>query len=291
MRYAAIAAHVGMYTVAFMCRVLGLAPSGYYAWRTCPTSSRAQEDEALEVEVRAVFAAKRQRYGSPRVHAELRANGRRVGRKRVARLMRRGGLRARARRRFRNTTLSKHREPIAPNLVARQFEVTAPNQVWVTDLTYLPTASGFVYLAVVLDLYARRVVGWAVSDNLDATVAITALQRALALRPVPDGLVHHSDRGVHYACADYRAVLGTHGIKRSMSRKGNCWDNAVAESFFSSLKFELEDHAQWHDLHDVERDVAVYIDGFYNSERRHSHNRYQSPIDFEREFAQQGIAA
>ncbi len=135
MRYATIAAHVGMYTVAFMCRVFGVAPSGYYAWRTCPTSSRAQEDEVLEVEVRAVFAAKRKRYGSPRVHAELRANGRRVGRKRVARLMRRGGLRARARRRFRNTTLSKHREPIAPNLVARQFEVSAPNQVWVTDLT------------------------------------------------------------------------------------------------------------------------------------------------------------
>ena len=135
MRYATIAAHVGMYTVAFMCRVFGVAPSGYYAWRTCPTSSRAQDDEVLEVEVRAVFAATRKRYGSPRVHAELRANGRRVGRKRVARLMRRGGLRARARRRFRNTTLSKHREPIAPNLVARQFEVSAPNQVWVTDLT------------------------------------------------------------------------------------------------------------------------------------------------------------
>jgi len=161
----------------------------------------------------------------------------------------------------------------------------------VSDLTYLPTKSGFAYLAVILDLFARRVVGWAVSDNLDATVAVTALQRALALRPAPDGLVHHSDRGVHYACADYRAVLEKHGVRRSMSRKGNCWDNAVAESFFSSLKFELEDHAQWHDAHDVERDVGAYVDGFYNAERRHSHNRYQSPIDFEREFAQQGIAA
>ena len=155
----------------------------------------------------------------------------------------------------------------------------------------MPTASWVVYLAVVLDLYVRRVVGWAVSDNLDATVAITALQRALALCPAPAGLVHHSDRGVHDASADYRAVVGTHGITRSMSRDGNCRDNAVAESFFSSRTFELEDHAQRHDLHDVERDVEVYIDGFYNSERRHSHNRYQSPIDFEREFAQQGIAA
>lgn len=291
MKYAAIAAHVGAYTVAFMCRVLGVAPSGYYAWRACPTSKRAQQDEALQPHVRAAFEASRQRYGSPRVHAELRAQGHRVGRKRVARLMRATGLRARARRRFRHTTLSKHREPLAPNIVARNFEVTAPNQVWVSDLTYLSTHTGFVYLAVILDLFARRVVGWAVSDNLDATVAVTALQRALALRAAPDGLVHHSDRGVHYACADYRAVLEQHGVRRSMSRKGNCWDNAVAESFFSSLKFELEDHAQWLDARDVERDIATYIDGFYNAERRHSHNRYQSPIDFEHEFIQQGIAA
>ena len=291
MKYAAIAAHVGAYTVAFMCRVLGVAPSGYYAWLLCPTSKRSQQDDVLQPHVRAAFDASRQRYGSPTVHAELRAKGRRVGRKRVARLMREAGLRARPRRRFRHTTLSNHREPLAPNTIARQFEVSAPNQVWVSDLTYLPTHTGFAYLAVILDLYARRVVGWAVSDNLDATVAVTALERALALRPAPAGLVHHSDRGVHYACAEYRAVLKKHAVRRSMSRKGNCWDNAVAESFFSSLKFELEDHAQWRDAHDVDRDIAVYIDGFYNAERRHSHNRYQSPIDFERAFVQQGIAA
>ena len=291
MKYAAIAAHVGAYTVALMCRVLGVAPSGYYAWLKCPTSKRAKQDEMLQPHVRAAFQTSKQRYGSPRVHAELRAQGHCVGRKRVARLMREAGLRARSRRRFRHTTLSKHREPLAPNVVARQFEVTSPNQVWVSDLTYLPTQTGFAYLAVILDLFARRVVGWAVSDNLDATVAVTALQRALALRPAPAGLVHHSDRGVHYACADYRAVLEKHGVRRSMSRKGNCWDNAVAESFFSSLKFELEDHEHWRDVRDVERALATYIDGFYNAERRHSHNRYQSPIDFEREFVQQGIAA
>ena len=291
MKYAAITAHLAVYTVAFMCRVLGVAPSGYYAWLRAPTSKRALRDEALVPYVRAAFVASRRRYGSPRVHAELRARGHRIGRKRVARLMRATEMRARPRRRFRHTTLSKHREPVAPNVVARKFEVTAPNQVWVSDLTYLPTQNGFAYLAVILDLYARRVVGWAVSDNLDATVAVTALQRALALRPAPAGLVHHSDRGVHYACSDYRAVLAEHGVRRSMSRKGNCWDNAVAESFFSSLKFELEDHATWRDVHDVERELAAYIDGFYNAERRHSHNRYQSPIDFERAFVQQGIAA
>lgn len=291
MKYAAIAAHVGAYTVAFMCRVLGVAPSGYYAWIQCPTSRRKQHDNALQPHVRAAFQTSKQRYGSPRIHAELRAQGHCVSRKRVARLMRESGLRARPRRRFRHTTLSKHREPIAPNIVARQFEVTAPNQVWVSDLTYLPTLTGFVYLAVILDLFARRVVGWAVSDNLDATVAVTALQRALGIRPAPAGLVHHSDRGVHYACADYRGVLEKHGVRRSMSRKGNCWDNAVAESFFSSLKFELEDHARWSGALDAEHEIGAYIDGFYNSERRHSHNRYFSPIDFEHEFVQQGIAA
>lgn len=291
MKYAAIASHVGAYGVAFMCRVFGVAPSGYYAWRKCPTSPRAQQDAALAAHVGAAFQASKQRYGSPRVHAELRATGQRVGRKRVARLMRERGLRARTRRRFRHTTQSKHQEPIARNVVARQFEVAAPNQVWVSDLTYLPTQTGFVYLAVILDLFARRVVGWAVSDQLAAAVAVTALERALALRGSPAGLVHHSDRGVHYACADYRAVLSQHGVRRSMSRKGNCWDNAVAESFFSSLKFEQEDHVIWRDARDVERDLAAYIDGFYNAERRHSHNRYLSPIDFERQFAQEAIAA
>lgn len=289
MKYAVIAAHVGTYPVTLMCRVLEVAPSGYYAWVKAPPPARVRDDAALAPHVHAAFVASRQRYGSPRVHAELREAGHRVGRKRVARLMRDGGLRARRRRRYRPTTMSKHREPVAPNVVARVFEVKKPNQVWVSDLTYLPTETGFVYLAAILDLFARRVVGWAVSDNLDATVAVTALERALALRTAPAGLVHHSDRGVHYACADYRATLARHGVRRSMSRKGNCWDNAVAESFFSSLKFELEDHARWRNLGDVERDLAEYIDGFYNPKRRHSHNRYQSPIDFERDFAQQGM--
>ena len=291
MRYAAIAAQVGVYAVVFMCRVLGVAPSGYYAWSAGKPSKKTTRDHVLTTHIRAAFKASRRRYGSPRVHAELRAGGHVVARKRVARLMRQDGLRARPRRRYMHTTQSKHEQPIAPNVVARKFEVTAPNQVWVSDLTYLPTPTGFVYLAVVLDLFARRVVGWSVSADLDATIAVTALRRALALRPAPAGMIHHSDRGVHYACAAYRAVLAAHGVKPSMSRKGNCWDNAVAESFFSSLKFEVELDAKWNDVHDVERDISEYIDGFYNSQRRHSHNQYLSPIDFERQFVQQGIAA
>jgi transposase InsO family protein len=290
-KYAAIAAHVGIFAVAFMCRVLGVAPSGYYAWHGRLPSKQSTRDEVIATHIRAAFTASRRRYGSPRVHAELRAAGYHVGRKRVARLMRREGLRARARRRYVVTTQSKHTHPIAPNVIARQFEVTAPNQVWVSDLTYLRTETGFAYLAVVLDLFARRVVGWAVSCELDAGIALEALRRALAVRPVSVGMIHHSDRGVHYACADYRARLDGNRIKRSMSRKGNCWDNAVAESFFSSLAFELEFDAHWFDVHEVERDMAEYIDGFYNSQRRHSHNRYLSPIDFERQFCQEGIAA
>lgn len=291
MKYAAIAAQVSLFSVAFMCRVLGVAPSGYYASLGRPPSKRKVRDVLLTAHVRAAFKASRRRYGSPRVHAELNAAGHRVARKRVARLMRQDGLRARPRRRFVHTTQSKHQHAIAPNVVARKFEVSAPDQVWVSDLTYLRTRMGFVYLAVVLDLFARRVVGWAVSDNLDATIAVEALRRALAMRPAPAGLIHHSDRGVHYACAEYRAVLAANNMKPSMSRKGNCWDNAVAESFFSSLKFELEQDAKWNDAHDVERDISEYIDGFYNSERRHSHNQYLSPIDFERQFLQQEIAA
>jgi putative transposase len=289
-KYAVIAAHVRLFSVAFMCRVLGIAPSGYYAWLKNSPSKKAMRDDVLLTHVRAAFKASRRRYGSPRVHADLRAAGHRVARKRVARLMRQDGLRARHRRRFVRTTQSRHKFPIARNVVARQFEVSGPNQVWVSDLTYLRTQTGFVYMAIVLDLFARRVVGWKVSRDLDAGIAVEALRRALALRPAPRGLIHHSDRGVHYACADYRVLLESHGIKPSMSRKGDCWDNAVAESFFSSFGFELEFDANWHDVHDVERAAAEYIDGFYNPRRRHSHNSYLSPIDFEHQFVQQADA-
>jgi putative transposase len=289
-KYAAIAACAGEHSVAFMCRVLGVAPSGYYAWRVRPPSERGRRDQALMPHIRAAFTASKGRYGSPRVHAELHAQHG-VGRKRVARLMRAGGLRARPRRRYVVTTQSKHTHPIARNLVRRNFEVAAPNQVWVSDLTYLRTLTGFVYLAVILDVFSRRVVGWNVSRDLDASVGLDALKRALAVRRAPLGMIHHSDRGVHYACSAYREMLAANGATASMSRKGDCWDNAVAESFFSTLHFELERDARWHDVHHVKREMAEYIDGFYNPRRRHSHNRYLSPIDFEHRFRQQRTAA
>ncbi len=283
MKYAAINAHCATYPVALMCRVLEVAPSGFYAWRKQPMPARRRRDHVLGVHVRAAFAASRRRYGSPRVHAELRAAGHHVGRKRVARLMREDGLVARPQRRFVATTQSRHDSPIAPNLLERRFEVDAPNRVWVADLTYLRCTAGFVYLAVVLDLFSRRVVGWAVSTSLTAAVATKALQQGLILRSPPSGLIHHSDRGVHYACDAYTTLLAAHRITPSMSRKGNCWDNAVAESFFSSMLYELELGATWHTDADVARDVGAYIELFYNPRRRHSHNRYLSPVDFERE--------
>jgi hypothetical protein len=187
-------------------------------------------------------------------------------------------VRSRPRRRYIVTTQSRHKHPIAPNLVARQFEVTSPNQIWVSDLTDLRTLTGFAYLAVVLDLYSRRVVGWKVSQDVDAGVVLQALRRALAVRPTPAGMIHHGDRGVHYACGDYRKMLDARGITSSMSRKGDCWDNAVAESFFATLFFELERDARWYDVDDVDRDLVAYIDHFYNPTTRHHTIAISAPL-------------
>lgn len=286
MKYAAINAHCATYPVALMCRVLEVAPSGFYAWRKQPTPARRRRDHVLGVHVRAAFAASRRRYGSPRVHAELRAAGHHVGRKRVARLMREDGLVARPQRRFVATTQSRHDSPIAPNLLERRFEVDAPNRVWVADLTYLRCTAGFVYLAVVLDLFSRRVVGWAVSTSLTAAVATKALQQGLILRSPPSGLIHHSDRGVHYACDAYTTLLAAHRITPSMSRKGNCWDNAVMERFFLNLKMERVWQRDYANHAEATRDVTEYIVGFYNNVRLHSKLGYLSPTAYEREKAE-----
>lgn len=291
MRYAFILARSVAFPVALMCRLLGVSKSGFYAWRDRPESPRSRADARLAVEVAAVHARSRGRYGSPRVHAELRAQGVRVGRKRVERLMREHGLRARGRRRFRTTTDSRQPAPIAPNLLERNFDATAPNQVWVTDVTYVWTHEGWLYLAAIIDLYARRVVGWAVSERNDTGLALEALSKATTARRPPPGLIHHSDRGSPYASAEYRRALAVHGIVASMSRKGDCWDNAVAESFFSTLKVEL--------VHDVDYDsrtaalssLGEYIERFYNTQRRHSRLGYLSPIEFELKSQLAALAA
>ena len=274
--------NVADFPVQVLCEVLGVTRSGYYAWAQHAKSGRAESgrataDRALSAEIQAAHQASRGRYGSPRVHAELRARGRRVGRKRIARLMRGMGLAARRRRRFRRTTDSRHSFPIAPNLLARNFTAQAPDRVWLADITYIWTAEGWLYLAAVLDLYTRKVVGWAMAEHLGHELALAALDMAIARqRPAP-GLVHHADRGVQYAAHRYRARLQHHGMLCSMSRKGDCWDNAPMESFFATLKREVVEGTEYPTRDEARADVFVYLEGFYNSRRLHSSLGYLTP--------------
>ena len=281
MRFEFIDAEKARFPVVVLCEVLAVSPSGYYAWRKRPPSAHEKTDAQLAVHVVAAHQASRMTYGSPRVQRELRAQGIHVSRKRVAKLMRHKGLRARQKRRFRKTTDSKHDQPVAPNVLARDFVQDAPNAAWVTDVTYIWTLEGWLYLAAILDLYSRRVVGWAASESNDAVLAQAALHNALTKRRVVPGLVHHSDRGSPYASEAYRALLAQHGMVASMSRTGDCWDNAVAESFFATLKAELVDHERYVTRQAAVASLADYIDGFYNPTRRHSHLDYLSPIEFE----------
>lgn len=281
MKFAFIAARDVAFPVSVMCRVLGVTRSGFYAWSKRPTPAREKADAQLAATVASVHKRSRKTYGSPRVHAELKARGLRVGRKRVERLMRENGLQGRRKRRFRRTTDSKHNGPIAPNVVAREFTVAEPNRVWVTDVTAIATEEGWLFLAAILDLYSRRVVGWATSGNNDTVLALNALQGALKTRRPAPGLVHHSDRGSPYASADYRAALRRHRARRSMSRKGDCWDNAVAESFFATLRAELVDHERYVSRTAARKSIGDYIDNFYNVQRRHSYLGYLNPIEFE----------
>jgi putative transposase len=259
-----------------MCAVLEVSASGYYAWRERPESRRAAAGRELLTEVRRVHADSRRRYGSPRVHAVLCREGRRVGRNQIARLMRRHGIQARQKRRFRKTTDSNHAFPLAPNLLARQFTATAPNQVWLADITCLPTLEGWLYLAVVLDMFSRKVVGWAMSDTMPQELTIAALRMAIVNRRPGPGLLHHSDRGSQYAAHDYRRLLDVHGMLCSISRKGDCWDNAPMESFFGSLKTELDD-GPFETRQAARTALFGFIEGFYNRQRLHSAIGYITP--------------
>ena len=280
MTFRFIDAEKAIFPVRALCRALAVSPSGYYAWCSRGPSTRAQQDLGVQHALRVVHAETRGRYGSPRLHQAIRARGFAVGRKRVIRLMRADGLAARRRRRFRVTTDGAHPHRLARNLVRRQFRPPSPNVLWAADITALPTATGWAYLAVVLDLYSRAVVGWAVRPTLQTDLPLAALHLALGRRQPAPGLVHHSDRGVQYASADYRRVLAAHGVVPSMSRRGDCWDNAVVESFFSTLKQEL-DGATWANEPAATHAIGEYIDRFYNPQRLHSTLGYQSPAAFE----------
>ena len=299
MKYACIARQLGeIKNVRLMCRLLGVSPSGFYdaqqqqQGRRRP-SARVVANQRLLLAIRGVHTASRHRYGAPMVHAELHAQGVRCGHNRVANLMRAAGLQGSTPRRFRVTTQSAHREPIALNRLARQFAPHAyreRDRVWVADITYVPTREGWVYLAVVLDLASRRVIGWCADRGLDHSLTLRALAHALTLRHPRPGLLHHSDRGIQYASASYQAQLQAHGIVPSMSRVGDCWDNAVVESFFATLKRELVRSARWTTRAEAYRALTLYIDRWYNHQRRHSALGFLSPIDYERQLARLRIA-
>jgi putative transposase len=283
MKFAFIAREKATFPIDLLCSVLGVSRAGFYAARRRPVPARRREDQQLAVHVAAAHAASRGRYGSPRVYRELQAQGHEVGRHRVARLMREQGLRARDKRRFQRTTDSRHELPVAANVLDRQFTATMPNTAWVSDITYLWTREGWLYLVVILDLFSRRIVGWALHDRITRQLALNALAMALQHRQPRPGLVHHSDRGSQYASSDYQTLLAAHGVVCSMSRRGNCWDNAVAESFFSTLKIELVHDADWATHVEAYAAVAEYLEIFYNRQRRHSALGHISPVAFERQ--------
>lgn len=264
-----------------MCQKLEVSASGYYAWQDRPKSERAKKEVELTAHVKAAFTASRKTYGSPRIYHELRSQGMTVGENRIARIMRQNGIYCPKKRSFVKTTQSGHGLPVADNLLRRDFSASVPNQKWATDITYIMTADGFIYLASIVDLFSRRIVGWAITDNMAVGLTLTALQRAVSSRRPPVGLIHHSDRGSQYASRAYRSALAEHGIICSMSAKGECWDNAVAESFFGRLKVELVHRYRWESKAHAMGEVETYIRTFYNPVRRHSSLDYMSPIDYE----------
>lgn len=272
------------YSILALCENLDVSPSGYYDWqkRRSAPGPRAQENETLTQEIQKIHQRSRRTYGSPRIVMELRKKGKRHGRNRVARLMQQEGLRGRQKSRFRvQTTDSKHDQPIAPNRLAEAPPPTAPNQIWVADITYIQTREGWLYLAAILDLYSRKIVGWAMSERIDTSLVLKALSMALLHRNAPAELLFHSDRGVQYASGDYRAALARAGLVASMSRKGNCYDNAFIESFWSTLKLELIYRREFTSRREARSEIFDYIELFYNRQRAHSALGCLSPVDFE----------
>ncbi len=286
MKFRFINDHQGQWPVRTLCQVLGVSSAGYYAWRSRPESTRAVANQGLLEHVRRLYAQHRGRYGSPRLHAALRAEGRGVSRGRVERLMRQHGIRATASQRFRPTTTdSRHGLPVAPNLLEQRFAASAPNQVWLADITYVPTGEGWLYLAAVLDLATRKVVGWAMRDHLRSELAAAALLMAIQRQRPASGLTHHSDRGGQYASGEYQKLLTGAGMKASMSRTGNCYDNAPMESFFHTLKVELVHQQRWTTRDEARRDLFAYVEAYYNRQRIHSALGYLTPEQAERKMA------
>ena len=272
--------------------MLCVSRSGYYAWRSRPESARSRENRRLLVAIRAIHKDRRKRcYGSPRIHKELREQGQRCGRHKIARLMRVNGIEARGRRKFKVTTDSSHQLPVAPNILARDFEATAPNQKWAGDITYIWTSEGWLYLAVILDLFSRMVIGWSIKPRLTADLVCDALRMAIANRLPLGKPLMHSDRGSQYASNQHQRILQAFGITCSMSRKGDCWDNAVLESFFATLKTECVYQMPFLTRPEMRRELFDYMEVFYNRERLHSSLDYMSPWKFEQQHSSSIVLA
>jgi putative transposase len=284
-RYQFIRDNQSQFHIEIMCRALDVSRSGFYAWLKRPKSKRAIANDKLLEKIKQAHRKSRKTYGGRRIHKQLVSESENCSKNRVARLMRRYGIIAKTKRKFRATTNSKHSLPVAENLLNRQFEVDAPNKVWAADITYIPTDEGWLYLAAVMDLGSKMIVGFSMGERMTKELATEALKRAIRQRKPGKGLLHHSDRGVQYASNDYQDLLTKHGMICSMSRKGDCWDNAAMESFFGSLKMECTHHRRYHSRSEARRDIFYYIEVFYNNERLHSKLGYMSPAQFEGQLA------
>lgn len=294
MKFACIARFVGEFPVRLMCRVLSVSASGFYAWCERDPSLRSEANQRLKLHIRTVHRTTKKRYGAPKVHQELKAQGILCGKNRVARLMREDGLRSKRSRQFRVTTQSDHAQPVADNHVERRFaleENRELDRVWAADITYVPTREGWLYLAVVLDLSSRRAIGWSIDRLLDRSLVVRAMTMALRQRRPPPGVVHHSDRGSQYASTEYLNLLVANGMSSSMSRSGDCWDNAVAESFFATLKTELVVDAHWHTRRDTKAALVEFIEIWYNRQRRHQTLGYKTPVQYELKVLERANAA
>ena len=281
MKYQFIAEHRQQYPISTMCRVLEVSVSGFYAWQQRAPSHRSQANTRLGERIVRIYRQNRQVYGSPRIHAVLQKEGQRCGKRRVARLMRELGLSAKLRKHRTRTTDSQHEQPVAPNLLNREFTATAPNTKWVADITAIWTAEGWLYLAVVLDIYSRMVIGWAMDAHRDEALVEQAARMALARRQPAPGLLHHSDRGSQYTAADYRELLASFGVILSMSGKGDCYDNSLMESFFGTLKTECVDRQSFTTRSQARQAIFEYVEAFYNRQRLHSSLGYVSPVIYE----------
>ncbi len=290
MKYIFIEKHRSSFAVEKMCRALKVSKSGYYAWRDKPKSMRVLANEKLDHHIRTIYEQNKGRCGSPRITEALNEKGITCSEKRVADRMRKNGIKAKTKKCFKVTTNSKHNHPIAPNLLNQDFTAYNPNQIWVSDITYIWTREGWLYLAVILDLFSRRIVGWAMSNRLGQKLVLNAFQQALWRRRPGKGIIFHSDQGVQYACTAFRNLLKEYKFIQSMSGKGNCYDNAVAESFFHTLKTELVYFETYHTRKEARNSIFEYIEMYYNRIRLHSTLGYCSPVQFEQRWSDTMVA-